>query len=131
MRVIGLFPPNCKIRCYEVPFYVVSRSLIKTLSQLPSSCNSSCHGESDGVRVNAVVKWSWMNNLIKINSGADYQTQMGVKGRFRRSVNVPRMEATICLIKRGYGQIPRNKDCRRFYLWKRQNNPTGIDGRSE
>ncbi len=102
MRVIGLFPPNCKIRCYEVPFYVVSRSLIKTLSQLPSSCNSSCHGKSDGVRVNAVVKWSWMNNLIKINSGADYQTQMGVKGRLGRSVNVPRMEATIYLIKRGY-----------------------------
>lgn len=30
-----------------------------------------------------------------MNSGADYQTQLGVKGRLRRSVNVPRMEATI------------------------------------
>ena len=32
-----------------------------------------------------------------MNSGADYQTRLGVKGRFRMSVNVPMMEATIRL----------------------------------
>lgn len=39
-----------------------------------------------------------MNSLLNINSGADYQMQLGVKGQSQRSVNAPRMEAT-------YGKI--------------------------
>ena len=44
-----------------------------------------------------------------MNSGADYQTQLGVKCRFRRSVNIPMMEATIRLhtARLGYADCQR------------------------
>ena len=74
-----------------------------------------------------------MNSLLNINSGADYQTQLGVKGRLRRSVNVPRMEATICRVKGGYGKIWPTKgwtDARLLYTIENTQYIMG-NGRSE
>lgn len=70
-------------------------------------------------------------NLIKINSGADYQTQLGVKGRLRRSVNVPRMEATICPLKEVMDRSLEIRTAAASIYGRGKNNPTGIDGRSE
>nr|DAG58062.1 MAG TPA: hypothetical protein [Caudoviricetes sp.] len=48
------------------------------------------------------------SHCLKFHSGADYQTQLGVKGRLRRSVNVPRMEATIRLHTALFGYADRS-----------------------
>ena len=38
-------------------------------------------------------KWNLINSLLNIlNSGADYQTQLGVKGRLKRSVKWSRRQ---------------------------------------